>query len=518
MPNLFAADKTNAQCIRLSLTARGGLALGMGLVLIGCVGMTTGPTQRVAPSGGARPAASASVARGSQAVRPSLIGRVVAPAGIIGDNGGSVVSNNGGNATSGRYGLRSLDEGPVGGVNVVAADLAGRPLPGIRPAVTDPSGQFAFADLPPGTDVLLLAQPMAANGRPLLLQTLTRTTTGETRADINVAASLVSHEVLAAPGSAPPSVDIEAFARATAAVADHVTRENLPDLTDRAAILAAIDLLAREVAAIRAALADVSRKLDSIESKLDAITDKLNQPTPTPAPSATAGPLLSSPAGSPTSTGTPTPPSAAASPLPTATPTPPVIFDGLKPSGWSWFALPNAARYNRVGDAWVVDLSMFPQSDFIDEYRMAGIERVIAGDFSLEIEAEVDRLPSFAENVAIVLLVEDGGVRRVSYGRRITGTNRSFNLDDYVSQPSQIQAVETDDKDLPERFLFRLSRRGGRLTGEHRADPADAWQSTGEVTTILGPEVNVGLCFSFPVQGLPMEPPTVTVHALRLSP
>jgi hypothetical protein len=362
----------------------------------------------------------------------------------------------------------------------------------------------------------VIARPTDKDEKPLLLQALTHTKVGGSRADVTIASSLVAHTVLA--GEVQGQVNLIAVGKATAAVDKNLTRETIPDMTNRAAILATVDQLAKDVAEIRVALDDVRRDLADIKSKLDELVNKLNQnpvATPTtpigvagtPGTEGTASPV---PRGTPDSVATATPPLAG-----TATPdtglafgnsVPP--FDSSVPLGWWWFIeKAGTASYYKEDGKWVAVLkNAEPSGTGVYPY---GLKRTIKGNFMLELEASAEStngnsiLTQFAGMNAgrlaftFVRASSDATTRRFAFGPDV-----------YPMTP----AVKTQDTDSPDQFSMKFKRLNNVLRAYYR----DGW--TGDYIQLAG-DVVVGLPeeAEFSISFLPNSTATVRFKTIRLT-
>lgn len=112
---------------------------------------SAGSSPAIAPSPAATPAIAALV---------SLTGTVTAPAGVLSNNGGSLIANNGGGLLSdhaaglianngGSYRTLAVTQGPLAGARVYVLDAQGRPIRGGNGAAlfatTDAQGRYSFS-------------------------------------------------------------------------------------------------------------------------------------------------------------------------------------------------------------------------------------------------------------------------------------------------------------------------------------------------------------------------------------
>lgn len=163
----------------------------------------------------------------------SLVGRVLVPAGIVANNGGSVVSNNSGNlvgnnggaiiannggnlktgagvgsslvasaglqAVGGRYSLQAApSQVPLAGATVQLLDAGGRPVSGPdgKPltATTDANGNYAFNAALPAHN-LIVAAPLAS-GKGTVRAVVPRDVSGRKRVDVDLVSTLTTTYIL----------------------------------------------------------------------------------------------------------------------------------------------------------------------------------------------------------------------------------------------------------------------------------------------------------------------------------
>jgi sugar lactone lactonase YvrE len=294
-----------------------------------------------APESSPQPAA---VAPESRAV---LSGQLRVPAHLIGPDGGTLIGVDAGTLTGPNGGaliaagglnyrslprggprrLAQLDETPVRGARVFLADAQGRPLPDGPTAVTGADGGYRLEGVPTGITHVVVAEVPAEQGRKGSFRTLA--VAGGEAAPIDAATTLVAAYITqGSDGPRLPANAPAAFRTAVDATAKKITRDNLPDFTDEAAVRRAVDRLLAEVAELREAFGSLRRELND---KLDKLQETLNElvgkQSPSPgAPSPTAGALSPSP-------GMTSPPGSTPSPsTPSATPSAVVGVDSPQPS------------------------------------------------------------------------------------------------------------------------------------------------------------------------------------------
>lgn len=255
--------------IRLTISA-----LAAAATLAAC--QAPGP---VAPA----PGATASIAPTATRVAARLTGQVLAPPGVISQNGANMVgpgssmliANNGAALVGkAKYGLRAVAQAPLAGAVVRVLDAAGRPVPGPDgaplAAVADAEGRFAIdAPLPPG-DLVLAADVRSAGGAEAeALRAVAPPAAGAREVRVDVASTLVAGFVVddVVRGQPDPQATLDklddALAAETRAAAERALADagvGVADLSARG-VLAAVDTLRRASPAFAAQLDAVRRKL-----------------------------------------------------------------------------------------------------------------------------------------------------------------------------------------------------------------------------------------------------------------
>jgi hypothetical protein len=243
------------------------LALGIALAApCGCAPLGLAPVT---------PQASVAAPRAGSTV---VVGVAIAPQGITGivpTGGGNIIPTGGGD----RWHLQALTQQPLANAQVYLADAAGQPYPLIKPVTTDAQGRFTFTDVPVGVTVMVVATGRNPAGKDATLQTLVRTAELGATANIDTASSLVTLAVVKDQSGDLGEFNASSFRTATDATARQLDDQDVPDLTDRAALLARIDKLAQSVAELKTALDAIRQDLKDIKASLEEIKARLGQPT-----------------------------------------------------------------------------------------------------------------------------------------------------------------------------------------------------------------------------------------------
>lgn len=223
----------------------------------------------------------------SPAVRSVITGVVSAPAQLVAavlpTGGGNVVPTGGGN-----FGLLMAESQPLANARVFLADAAGQPYPALAPATTDAQGRYTFQDVPAGYSFMVVVQAHDTRTRKdVTLQTLARSSELGATAPVDVATSLVTVAVTEGQGGQLGEVNAAAFRTATEATAKNLADGDVPDLSDRGAILAKVEDLSKAVAELKSALDAIRQDLQDIKQSIDDLKDQIaaqQQQAPQPAP------------------------------------------------------------------------------------------------------------------------------------------------------------------------------------------------------------------------------------------
>ncbi len=278
---------------------------------------------------GASPAASPKASSAPAKLKSAAIitGVVRAPRGIIGGvlptGGSNVIPTGGSNVlptggsnvlptggsnlrTSPGDGLRRLlavAEAPLANASVYVADAAGNAYPRIEAVTTDAEGRFTLPDVPAGFTVTVVVRGHdEGRDKDVTLQTIVKTSELGATTKIDTATSLVTLAVLQG-SSEIGDINAASFRTATEATARSLTDADVPDLSDRSAILAKVEALAETVAELKQALDEIREDIQDIKASLEDITQKLGAPQQTggwqPPPPPPARPGQPQPGGFP---------------------------------------------------------------------------------------------------------------------------------------------------------------------------------------------------------------------------
>ncbi|MDB5100101.1 MAG: hypothetical protein JWM80_4522 [Cyanobacteria bacterium RYN_339] len=251
-----------------------------------------------------------------------ITGAVMAPAGLIANNGsgvisdggGSVVSNNGGSFISRpKLALLAIVETGLAGTEVFVSGADGKPLPGVASVRTDATGKFTLPGVPPGLTLILHARATNPAGTSAELVTLVPLRDGAPAA-VNTATTFVAAYLHLGDRAGLGSLNGPAYQQAVAVIASKLTDADAALLGDDAAVSArAAELLAGEPAAAIVAQ-DLARDPISTatlvsQAAKDASAAPSARPSappsaappasPSATPKATAAPSATAPAGLP---------------------------------------------------------------------------------------------------------------------------------------------------------------------------------------------------------------------------
>ncbi len=264
----------------------------------------------------------------------SLVGTVLAPAGIVAASGmnlvaaGSLnlVAAGGLNAVApgaasyrlGRRRLLSLAQEPVGGASVQLFDAQNRSV--ADAVVTEAkTGRYIFPKLPAGSGPFVLKVGVKTATGNAVLETIVRPTEAPS-ADVDVATTMVTAAVLARSGGKLEFVNTREFKRAVSNVSSVVSDDALPDLTKPQALVDAVAAIARTSSELRNAIAVLAGEArptaaPSAAASGSPVPGASGSPGASTDPNASASPAASASPGD----------QASAGPTPLATASPPVI-------------------------------------------------------------------------------------------------------------------------------------------------------------------------------------------------
>lgn len=269
-------------------------ALAATTLLAGC------PAAPTAAEPGKKPAASkqatTKTATTGEAVRALVTGVFSVPTPLLGsyaggkvlvNNGGSIVAAGGLNAvgdTKASYGLLAVPASPLAGAKVYLADAGGSPIPGIDPVTTDEKGAFTIPEVPAGYSFVLVAEAATTGGETATYQTLVKSSELGATANVDAASTLVTAAVVKGlSGGDLGEVNPARFQTARQTAHANLQAADLPDFTDRAAVVAKIDALIAQVDELKASIDLLRQDIQDIKASLAEIEAKLAQrPAPPP--------------------------------------------------------------------------------------------------------------------------------------------------------------------------------------------------------------------------------------------
>jgi hypothetical protein len=180
-----------------------------------------------------------------EATSADLQGTVHAPAGYT--EGGNV------------YGLQQLAERPLAHAQVVLADVAGNPVPGVKPVMTDAQGKFRFERVPAG--ITYVVQAVARKGGKVAhIKGLAEA--GAAPVALDAATTLATSDVLKARPAqrVPQRMDLAEFQGLARKMAEVIAQEAaVIDLTDEAKL--------QQLAAEARRKLHAQEALDALEAK-----------------------------------------------------------------------------------------------------------------------------------------------------------------------------------------------------------------------------------------------------------
>ena len=240
--------------------------------------------------------------KASVAARPKdttlIMGRVLAPSGIIAagggnmvaagagnmvaagagnlitDGGSTLVAAGAGNAVGGRR-LLGLTQAPLAGTEVFLADAAGEPYPGIAPVTTNRNGQYEFAAVPKGYTYKVVARCRTAAGKPAQLQNLAKAGELGATANLDMGSTMVTTSILTGATGGLGEIDVDQLKRAIAQTGERLDGAKLPDLADPAAMLAAMRELEGAVAELRTELGGLRRAVGELRASVAELDGKI---------------------------------------------------------------------------------------------------------------------------------------------------------------------------------------------------------------------------------------------------
>jgi sugar lactone lactonase YvrE len=213
-------------------------------------------------------------------------------------------------------------EVPAANADVALADAQGLPLPGVH-ATTGKDGSYALPNAEPGYAYVVVARVKGPDGKEQKLSGLAEPGASGDAADVNEATTILTTGLTDGLSGLLGAYDDAAYTKAVGLVYQHLQADGLPDLKDKAAVLAKLEGWKNADPTLKQLFdqlrAELSRNQPSTEDLLAKLAARSHQPTP--------GPIATP---KPRATGTPTP-AAPVTPAPSTQPTPaflPGFVDG----------------------------------------------------------------------------------------------------------------------------------------------------------------------------------------------
>lgn len=229
------------------------LAIG----LSACTSAT--PVTGASPSASPATTAATGVITGTVTLPPRFTSSVL-PTGS-----GNVVPTGGGNLV------------PLANAKVFLADAAGQPYPSLNAVTTDSQGSFTITAVPSGYTFMVVAQAHDSTlDKDVTLQTLVRSSELGATAPISVATSLVAVAVTEGANGTLGDFNAATFRTAAEATAKHLADSDIPDLSDRTAMIRKVDDLATSVSELKQAVTEVRQTLKDIQKSIDDLTTRVN--------------------------------------------------------------------------------------------------------------------------------------------------------------------------------------------------------------------------------------------------
>ena len=176
--------------------------------------------------------------------------------------------------------LLDVGQSPLANTEVFLSDAAGIPIPGIASVQTDAKGKYSFANVPPDFTFMVAARAKNAAGKDLTLQTLVKPDAFGANADVDAASTLVTAGVINGQAGALGDFNADTFKAATQATAKQLQTSDLPDLSDRAAVLSHIGKLAGTASELKGALEQIKHDMKSIKHDLQDLQKRVAESTP----------------------------------------------------------------------------------------------------------------------------------------------------------------------------------------------------------------------------------------------
>jgi hypothetical protein len=236
-----------------------------------------------------------------------------------------------------KFGLLSVDEQALAGVEVYLAFKSGERVKGPVAGRTDVKGEFVITSVPYDLNFLVMTDTKDPEQHHAELCAMTRTLAEGNRIEITYASSIVTLGAIQGVfGNILGSFDFTIYTKAVAAVAARLDPKNLPNLNDPKAIQAIIASTTIDGVPLTTAIADIQQTInnngvspETAQALINGLginfsgSGQVDVNGQTVASGTTNGTVTVDPTPTPTPTATPTPtPAPTATPTATPTPTP----------------------------------------------------------------------------------------------------------------------------------------------------------------------------------------------------
>lgn len=201
-------------------------------------------------------------------------------------------------------GIEALgQQGYVPNARITVLDGSLQPVPGIKEGATDGHGRFVL-DLPPGRAYILRLD--YGDDKSLGLFAFAKVTkNGKLKVKMDVPTTMAAHMLIRRISQLPALLNEftnEEIDAIEGEVEEHLTPEDVPDLSQISSILDRVSKLEGRLAALETKVSELEKKVDGLIGKADPASptpEPLPTPTPSPSPTATFTP---SPSPSPQGT------------------------------------------------------------------------------------------------------------------------------------------------------------------------------------------------------------------------
>jgi len=169
---------------------------------------------------------------------------------------------------------------PLAGTEVYLADGEGKPLPGLRPVMTNERGEFEFPGVPEGYTYMVVARARSKAGKPVQFKTLVRGKEG--RGDIDPASTLAAEAITEGAGPDLGQLDPERFRKVRDTIREDLAKGGTPDLGDREAVKARIGKLKEQYSELRQDVDALRTEMQQAKAMIEALRKELAARSPEP--------------------------------------------------------------------------------------------------------------------------------------------------------------------------------------------------------------------------------------------